>query len=210
MAQTLYEKVFDRHAVRRLPSGQYQLFMGLHLIHEVTSPQAFEMLRDRKLTVLHPERTFATVDHIIPTHTQARPLADAMAEEMLVALERNCREAGIRFFAPGAAEQGIVHVIGPEQGLTQPGMTICCGDSHTATHGALGALAFGIGTSEVEHVLATQTLIQAHAKNMLVEVNGTLGAGVSPKDVILAIIGRIGTAGGTGHVIEFAGSTFRA
>ena len=207
MAQTLYEKVFDRHAVRRLPSGQYQLFMGLHLIHEVTSPQAFEMLRERGLTVLHPERTFATVDHIIPTHSQVRPLADAMAEEMLVALERNCREAGIRFFAPGAIEQGIVHVIGPEQGLTQPGMTICCGDSHTSTHGAFGAIAFGIGTSQVRDVLATQCLAMDRLKVRRIEVNGRLRPGVYAKDVILDVIGRLGVNGGVGYAYEYAGDT---
>src|SRR5262245_40773051 len=208
MAQTLYEKVFDRHAVRCLPSGQYQLFMGLHLIHEVTSPQAFEMLRDRDLTVLHPERTFATVDHIVPTHSQARPLADPMAEEMLVALERNAREAGIRFFAPGEAEQGIVHVIGPEQGLTQPGMTICCGDSHTSTHGAFGAIAFGIGTSQVRDVLATQCLAMDKLKVRRIEVNGRLRPGVYAKDVILDVIGRLGVNGGVGYAYEYAGDTF--
>src|SRR5512147_1228715 len=190
MGKTLYEKVFDAHAVRRLESGQYQLLMGLHLVHEVTSPQAFEMLRDRGLTVLHPERTFATVDHIIPTHSQARPLADPMAEEMLVALERNCREAGVHFFAPGTAEQGIVHVIGPELGLTQPGMTICCGDSHTSTHGAFGAIAFGIGTSQVRDVLATQCLALDKLKVRRIEVNGALRPGVYAKDVTLYVIGK--------------------
>jgi 3-isopropylmalate/(R)-2-methylmalate dehydratase large subunit len=208
MAQTLYEKVFDRHTVRRLPSGQYQLFMGLHLIHEVTSPQAFEMLRDRSLTVLHPERTFATVDHIIPTHAKSRPLADPMAEEMLVALERNARDAGIRFFGPSGGEQGIVHVIGPEQGLTQPGMTICCGDSHTSTHGAFGAIAFGIGTSQVRDVLATQCLAMDKLKVRRIEVNGVLRPGVYAKDVILDVIGRLGVNGGVGYAYEYAGDTF--
>ncbi|HJW69822.1 MAG TPA: aconitase family protein, partial [Candidatus Binatia bacterium] len=174
MSATLYDKVFDAHTVRRLPSGQYQLLMGLHLIHEVTSPQAFSMLRDRGLTVLHPERTFATVDHIVPTHTRARPLADPLAEEMLQHLERNCAEYGIRFFAPTAGEQGIVHVIGPERGLTQPGMTICCGDSHTSTHGAFGAIAFGIGTSQVRDVLATQCLAMDRLRVRRIEVNGRL------------------------------------
>jgi len=208
MGQTLYEKVFDRHTVRRLPSGQYQLFMGLHLIHEVTSPQAFEMLRDRGLAVLHPERTFATVDHIIPTRAAARPLADPMAEEMLVALERNARDAGIRLFAPGGGEQGIVHVIGPEQGLTQPGMTVCCGDSHTSTHGAFGAIAFGIGTSQVRDVLATQCLAMDKLKVRRIEVTGRLRPGVYAKDVILDVIGRLGVNGGVGYAYEYAGDTF--
>jgi 3-isopropylmalate/(R)-2-methylmalate dehydratase large subunit len=207
MGQTLYEKVFDRHTVRRLPSGQYQLFMGLHLIHEVTSPQAFEMLRDRGLAVLHPERTFATVDHIIPTHATARPLADPMAEEMLVAIERNARDAGIHFL-PNSGEQGIVHVIGPEQGLTQPGMTICCGDSHTSTHGAFGAIAFGIGTSQVRDVLATQCLAMDKLKVRRIEVTGRLRPGVYAKDVILAVIGRLGVNGGVGYAYEYAGDTF--
>jgi 3-isopropylmalate/(R)-2-methylmalate dehydratase large subunit len=208
MAQTLYEKVFDRHAVRRLPSGQYQLFMGLHLIHEVTSPQAFEMLRDRGLTVLHPERTFATVDHIVPTHSKARPLADPLAEEMLVTLERNTGDTGIRFFGPTAGEQGIVHVIGPELGLTQPGMTICCGDSHTSTHGAFGAIAFGIGTSQVRDVLATQCLAMDKLKVRRIEVNGALAAGVYAKDVILDVISRLGVNGGVGYAYEYGGDTF--
>src|SRR5262249_274252 len=150
-------KVFEAHSVRKLESGQHQLLMGLHLVHEVTSPQAFEMLRDRGLTVLHPERTFATCDHIIPTKSQLRPFPDDLAEQMLLELERNCETYGIRYLSPQKGEQGIVHVIGPELGLTQPGMTICCGDSHTATHGAFGAIAFGIGTSQVRDVLATQT-----------------------------------------------------
>jgi 3-isopropylmalate/(R)-2-methylmalate dehydratase large subunit len=208
MAQTLYDKVFDRHAVRRLPSGQYQLFMGLHLIHEVTSPQAFEMLRDRGLGVLHPERTFATVDHIIPTHSKARPLADPLAEQMLVALERNVAQYDIRFFAPAGGEQGIVHVIGPEQGLTQPGMTICCGDSHTSTHGAFGAIAFGIGTSQVRDVLATQCLAMDKQKVRRIEVSGRLRAGVYAKDVILYVIGRLGVNGGVGYAYEYAGEVF--
>jgi 3-isopropylmalate/(R)-2-methylmalate dehydratase large subunit len=205
MARTLYEKVFDRHTVRRLPSGQFQLFMGLHLVHEVTSPQAFEMLRDRGLGVLHPERTFATVDHIIPTHSQRRPLADPLAEHMLVALERNVAEHGIRFFAPAAGEQGIVHVIGPELGLTQPGMTICCGDSHTSTHGAFGAIAFGIGTSQVRDVLATQCLAIDELRVRRIEVTGRLRPGVYAKDVILAIINRLGVNGGVGYAYEYAG-----
>jgi 3-isopropylmalate/(R)-2-methylmalate dehydratase large subunit len=208
MGQTLYEKVFDAHAVRRLPSGQYQLLMGLHLVHEVTSPQAFSMLRERGLTVLHPERTFATVDHIIPTHSQARPLADSMAEEMLQHLERNCADFGIRFFAPARGEQGIVHVIGPEQGLTQPGMTICCGDSHTSTHGAFGAIAFGIGTSQVRDVLATQCLAMEKLKVRRIAVNGRLRPGVYAKDVVLWIINRLGVQGGVGYAYEYAGEVF--
>jgi 3-isopropylmalate/(R)-2-methylmalate dehydratase large subunit len=205
MSRTLYEKVFDAHTVRRLPAGQYQLLMGLHLIHEVTSPQAFSMLRDRGLRVLYPERTFATVDHIIPTHSRARPLADPMAEEMLQHLERNVAEYGLRYFAPAAGEQGIVHVIGPERGLTQPGMTICCGDSHTSTHGAFGAIAFGIGTSQVRDVLATQCLAMDKLRVRRIEVNGRLRPGVYAKDVILWIINRLGVYGGVGYAYEYAG-----
>jgi len=208
MARTLYEKVFDAHAVRPLASGQYQLLMGLHLIHEVTSPQAFSMLRERGMGVLYPERTFATVDHIIPTHSQSRPLADAMAEEMLQHLERNCAEFGIHFFAPTDGEQGIVHVIGPELGLTQPGMTICCGDSHTSTHGAFGAIAFGIGTSQVRDVLATQCLAMEKLKVRRIEVSGHLRPGVYAKDVILWIIHRLGVQGGVGYAYEYAGEVF--
>src|SRR3954463_13428055 len=152
-SRTLFDKVWDLHAVRALPSGQTQLFIGLHLIHEVTSPQAFAMLRERALTVPFPERTVATVDHIVPTEDQQRPYADGLAEEMMVAIERNCREFGIRLFQPGSGKQGVVHIIAPEQVLTQPGMTVACGDSHTATHGAFGAIAFGIGTSQVRDVL---------------------------------------------------------
>ena len=208
MGQTLYEKVFDRHAVRRLPSGQYQLLMGLHLVHEVTSPQAFAMLRERGLRVLYPEQTFATVDHIVPTDTRRRPLLDPQAEEMLQHLERNVREFGIRYFAPGTGEQGIVHVIGPERGLTQPGMTICCGDSHTSTHGAFGAIAFGIGTSQVRDVLATQCLAMEKLKVRRIEVNGRLRPGVYAKDVILWIINRLGVYGGVGYAYEYAGTVF--
>ena len=208
MGKTLYEKVFDAHAVRPLSSGQYQLLMGLHLVHEVTSPQAFSMLRERGLKVLFPERTFATVDHIIPTHSRSRPLADTMAEEMLQHLEKNCADFGIRFFEPAKREQGIVHVIGPEQGLTQPGMTICCGDSHTSTHGAFGAIAFGIGTSQVRDVLATQCLAMEKLKVRRIEVNGALRPGVYAKDVILWIINRLGVYGGVGYAYEYAGDVF--
>lgn len=208
MAKNLYNKVFDRHAVRQLPSGQYQLFIGLHMIHEVTSPQAFEMLRDKGLSVKFPHRTFATVDHIIPTDSQARPLKDEMAEEMLVALENNTKEAGIEYFSPETGSQGIAHIVAPEKGLTQPGMTVCCGDSHTSTHGAFGAIAFGIGTSQVRDVLATQTLSMAKLKVRRIEVNGTLKAGVYPKDVALYIINKLGVNGGVGYAYEYAGDVF--
>jgi 3-isopropylmalate/(R)-2-methylmalate dehydratase large subunit len=208
MGKTLYEKVFDRHAVTRLPSGQYQLLMGLHLIHEVTSPQAFSMLEQRGLSVLFPNRTFATVDHIIPTKSQLRPFSDSLAEEMMTVLERNVKKHGIRFFSPEKGEQGIVHVVGPERGLTQPGMTICCGDSHTSTHGAFGALAFGIGTSQVRDVLATQTLAMDKLKVRKIEVTGKLRPGVYAKDVILYVIGKLGVNGGVGYAYEYAGEVF--
>src|ERR1700704_1425734 len=192
---TLFQNVWNAHSVRTLPSGQTQLFVGLHLVHEVTSPQAFDMVRQHGWKVPYPKRTFATVDHIVPTSVQRRPFIDLTAEEMTTVLERNCREFGIRLYAPGrdgSEHQGIVHVIGPELGLTQPGMTIACGDSHTATHGAFGALAFGIGTSEVEHVLATQCLVQGKPKSMLIRYAGDLGPGVTAKDLILGTIGQIG------------------
>jgi 3-isopropylmalate/(R)-2-methylmalate dehydratase large subunit len=208
MGKTLYEKVFERHTVKRLPSGQYQLLMGLHLIHEVTSPQAFSMLEERGLKVLHPERTFATVDHIVPTKSQLRPFTDSLAEDMIIALEANVKKHGIRYFSPERGEQGIVHVVGPEQGLTQPGMTICCGDSHTSTHGAFGAIAFGIGTSQVRDVLATQTLAMAKLKVRRIEVNGKLRPGVYAKDVALYIIQKLGVNGGVGYAYEYAGEVF--
>jgi len=207
MGKSLYQKVFEAHTVARLPSGQYQLLMGLHLIHEVTSPQAFSMLEERGLSVLFPDRTFATVDHIIPTSSQLRPFQDSLAEQMLVALEGNVGRHKIRYFAPERGEQGIVHVIGPENGLTQPGMTICCGDSHTATHGAFGAIAFGIGTSQVRDVLATQTLSMAKLKVRRVEISGQLKPGVSAKDVTLYVINRLGVNGGVGFAYEYAGDT---
>ncbi|HEY9827053.1 MAG TPA: 3-isopropylmalate dehydratase large subunit [Stenomitos sp.] len=207
---TLFDKVWDLHTVRLLPSGQTQLFIGLHLIHEVTSPQAFAMLRDRKLQVLFPNRTVATVDHIVPTDQQARPFADSLAESMMQALEQNCEANGIRFYNIGSGNQGIVHVIAPEQGLTQPGMTIACGDSHTSTHGAFGAIAFGIGTSQVRDVLASQTLALAKLKVRRVEVNGELRPGVYAKDVILHIIRTLGVQGGVGYAYEFAGTTLDA
>jgi 3-isopropylmalate/(R)-2-methylmalate dehydratase large subunit len=208
--RNLLDKVWDAHTVRELPGGQTQLFIGLHLIHEVTSPQAFAMLREMGLRVRFPERTFATVDHIIPTHSQKRPLSDSLAEEMLVALERNCAEAGVRFFDAASGRQGIVHVIGPELGLTQPGMTIACGDSHTSTHGAFGAVAFGIGTSQVRDVLATQCLTLARPKVRRIDVTGKLAPGVYAKDVILAIIRRLGVQGGVGYAYEYAGPVLEA
>jgi 3-isopropylmalate/(R)-2-methylmalate dehydratase large subunit len=210
---TLFHKVWNAHAVRTLPSGQTQLFVGLHLIHEVTSPQAFDMLRQYGSGVPFPERTFATVDHIVPTNTQKRPFLDVTAEEMTTALERNCREFGIRLYAPGtenADNQGIVHVIGPELGLTQPGMTIACGDSHTSTHGALGAIAFGIGTSQVRDVLASQCLALDPLKVRRIDVNGGLRPGVYAKDVILTIIRRLGVNGGVGYAYEYGGTTIDA
>lgn len=205
---TLFDKVWDAHTVGTLPSGQTQLFIGLHLIHEVTSPQAFAMLRERGLKVMFPERTVATVDHIVPTENQARPFADALAEEMIQALESNSKENAITFYNVGSGNQGIVHVIAPEQGLTQPGMTIACGDSHTSTHGAFGAIAFGIGTSQVRDVLASQTLALAKLKVRRVEVNGDLRPGVYAKDVVLHIIRKLGVKGGVGYAYEYAGTTF--
>lgn len=205
---TLFDKVWAAHTVGTLPSGQTQLFIGLHLIHEVTSPQAFAMLRDRGLKVMFPDRTVATVDHIVPTENQARPFADDLAEEMMQAIERNVSENGITFYNMNSGNQGIVHVIAPEQGLTQPGMTIACGDSHTSTHGAFGAIAFGIGTSQVRDVLASQTLALSKLKVRRIEVNGTLQPGVYAKDVILHIIRKLGVKGGVGYAYEYAGSTF--
>jgi 3-isopropylmalate/(R)-2-methylmalate dehydratase large subunit len=208
MGKSLLEKVWAAHTVRELPSGQTQLFIGLHLIHEVTSPQAFQMMREQGLKVLFPERTFATVDHIIPTDTRQRPYADEEAEGMMSAIERNCREFGIRFFDAGSGEQGIVHVLGPELGLTQPGMTIACGDSHTSTHGAFGAVAFGIGTSQVRDLLASQCLAIQRPKLRRINVDGALGPGVYAKDVILHIIRRLGVKGGVGYAYEYGGPVF--
>lgn len=205
---TLFDKVWDAHSVGTLPSGQTQLFIGLHLIHEVTSPQAFAMLRERGLKVPYPQRTVATVDHIVPTENQARPFADVLAEEMIQALERSCKEHDIRFYNVGSGRQGIVHVIAPEQGLTQPGTTIACGDSHTSTHGAFGAIAFGIGTSQVRDVLASQTLAMNKLKVRRIEVNGELRPGVYAKDVILHVIRKLGVKGGVGYAYEYAGTTF--
>lgn len=210
MAQTLFRKVWDLHTVRTMPSGQTQLFIGLHLIHEVTSPQAFQMIRERGLPVRFPDRTFATVDHIVPTDQVARPYRDDLAEAMMVEIERNTAATKVRFFGPGSGHQGIVHVIGPELGLTQPGMTVACGDSHTSTHGAFGALAFGIGTSQVRDVLATQTMSLAPLKVRRVQVDGSLGFGVTAKDVVLWIIAQLGVNGGTGYAYEYAGTVFDA
>jgi 3-isopropylmalate/(R)-2-methylmalate dehydratase large subunit len=205
---TLFDKVWDIHTVGILPSGLTQLFIGLHLIHEVTSPQAFAMLKERDLKVLFPERTIATVDHIVPTENQARPFVDSMAESMIQALEKSCQENDITFYNIGSGNQGIVHVIAPELGLTQPGMTIACGDSHTSSHGAFGAIAFGIGTSQVRDVLASQTLSLSKLKVRKIEVNGNLKPGVYAKDVILHIIRTLGVKGGVGYAYEFAGTTF--
>ena len=207
MGQTLLQKVWDGHAVRQLPTGQTQLFVGLHLVHEVTSPQAFDMLRARGWTVAFPDRTFATVDHIVPTTTRQRPFLDTMAEQMLTSLERNCREHGILLYDLGSEHQGIVHVIGPELGLTQPGMTIACGDSHTSTHGAFGSVAFGIGTSQVRDVLASQCLAMEPLKVRRITVTGRLPRGVYAKDVILTIIRRLGVKAGAGYAYEYAGET---
>ena len=207
--KTLFDKIWDAHVVHCQDDGTCLIYIDRHLVHEVTSPQAFEGLRNAKRAVRAPNRTLAVADHNIPTTDRSAGIEDEESRIQVEALEKNAAEFGVPYFAMDDRRQGIVHVIGPEQGFTLPGMTIVCGDSHTATHGAFGALAFGIGTSEVEHVLATQTLIQKPAKNMRITVDGTLADGVTAKDVILAIIGKIGTAGGTGHVIEFAGSAIR-
>jgi 3-isopropylmalate/(R)-2-methylmalate dehydratase large subunit len=205
MAQTLLDKVWEAHTVRTLPSGQTQLLIGLHLIHEVTTPQAFDMMKDLKLKVRMPQRTFGTLDHIIPTASQTRPYADPMAEEMAEHMIRNTRDFGLPLFNLDSGRQGIVHVIGPELGLSQPGMTIACGDSHTATHGAVGAIAFGIGTSQVRDVLATQCLAMAKPRLRQVCVDGALPRGVTAKDVILAIIRQLGVKGGVGYAYEYTG-----
>ena len=210
MGRNLFQKVWDDHVIRRLDNGQYQLFMALHLIHEVTSPQAFGMLKDKGLKVAYPKRTYATVDHIIPTDSQARPLADDMAEKMLRVLSEATEEHGIEFFPPESGSQGIVHVVGPELGLTQPGMTICCGDSHTATHGAFGCIALGIGTSQVRDVLASQTLAMDPLKVRRIAVEGKLSVGVTAKDVILHIIRTLGVNGGVGFAYEYAGSSIES
>ena len=210
MSKTLYDKIFDDHVVEKSPDGTCLLYIDRHLVHEVTSPQAFEGLRMSGRKVRAPEKTLAVVDHNVPTTDRSKGIADEQSRVQVETLANNARDFGIQYFNERDKRQGIVHVVGPEQGFTLPGTTIVCGDSHTSTHGAFGALAHGIGTSEVEHVLATQTLIQKKAKNMLVEVSGAAPAGVGAKDIILAIIGEIGTAGGTGSVIEYAGEAIRA
>ena len=202
---TLFQKIWNSHVVAHEPGSPVVLYVDLHLIHEVTSPQAFTGLRARRLTVRRPDKTVATADHGIPTTDRNLPITDELAARQIRQLEDNCREFGITLYGLGSPHQGIVHVIGPELGLTQPGLTIVCGDSHTATHGAFGALAFGIGTSEVEHVLATQCLLQRQPKAYQVNVEGALRPGVSAKDIILALIAQIGVGGGTGHVFEYTG-----
>ena len=208
MGKTLFDKVWEQHTVRELPNGMTQLLIGTHLIHEVTSPQAFGMLRDLKLKVLYPHRTFATVDHIVPTDERQEPFSDALADAMIKELRKNCADYGIKFFDLSSGKQGIVHIVGPEQGITQPGTTIACGDSHTSTHGAFGAIAFGIGTSQVRDVLATQTMALRKPKVRRVQVDGGLSPGVYAKDVILHIIRKLGVNGGLGFAYEYAGSTF--
>jgi 3-isopropylmalate/(R)-2-methylmalate dehydratase large subunit len=210
MPQTIIEKLWNSHVVHEREGAPTLLFIDLHLVHEVTSPQAFQGLRDRGLKVRRPDLTIATADHSIPTTDRALPIVDEIAAKQLAALETNCRDFGIRCLGVHSERQGIVHVIGPELGLTQPGMTVVCGDSHTATHGAFGALAFGIGTSEVEHVLASQCLLQRKSKTFQVKVDGRLKPGVTAKDIILALIARIGVGGGTGSVFEYTGSAIRA
>ncbi|RZP25546.1 MAG: 3-isopropylmalate dehydratase large subunit [Candidatus Actinomarinales bacterium] len=209
MGKTLFEKIWDRHLVASIDESTNLVFIDLHLVHEVTSPQAFDSLRLAGRKVKHPEMTLATVDHGVPTSNRLLGIKDPLSKIQIEALENNCKEFGVTLFGINDPRQGIVHVIGPEQGITQPGMTIVCGDSHTATHGAFGALAFGIGTSEVEHVLATQTLAMEKPKTMKVEVIGNVSEGVGPKDIILGIIRKIGTGGGAGHVIEYAGDVIQ-
>ena len=208
--RTIIEKVWDTHIVAEREGAPTLLYIDLHLVHEVTSPQAFSGLRERGLKVRRPELTLGTTDHSIPTHNRLLPILDKVAEAQITQFEKNCRDFGIPFYGPRSDKQGIVHIIGPEQGLTQPGMTVVCGDSHTATHGAFGALAFGIGTSQVEHVLATQCLLQTRSKTYEVRVEGSLKTGVGAKDIILNLISRIGIGGGTGCVFEYAGSAIRS
>ena len=208
--RTLFDKIWDGHVVHRQDDGTCVVYIDRHLVHEVTSPQAFEGLRNAGRRVRRPDATLAVADHNVPTTDRSQGIADAESRLQVETLEENCEEFGVPIFKMDDVRQGIVHIIGPEQGLTQPGMTIVCGDSHTSTHGAFGALAFGIGTSEVEHVLATQTLLMKPARNMRITVDGRPGIGVTAKDIILAIIGKIGTAGGTGHVIEYAGEAIRS
>lgn len=208
--RTILEKVWADHVVSEREGAPALLYIDLHLVHEVTSPQAFAGLRDRGLKVRRPDLTIGTTDHSIPTHDRSLPILDKVAEAQIAEFEKNCRDFGILFFGPRSDKQGIVHIVGPEQGLTQPGMTVVCGDSHTATHGAFGALAFGIGTSQVEHVLASQCLLQTRSKTYAVRVEGTLKKGVGAKDIILSLISRIGIGGGTGCVFEYGGAAIRA
>ena len=208
--RTIIEKVWDTHIVAEREGAPTLLYIDLHLVHEVTSPQAFSGLRERGLKVRRPDLTLGTTDHSIPTHNRLLPILDKVAEAQITQFEKNCRDFGIPFYGPRSDKQGIVHIIGPEQGLTQPGMTVVCGDSHTATHGAFGALAFGIGTSQVEHVLATQCLLQTRSKTYEVRVEGALKTGVGAKDIILNLISRVGIGGGTGCVFEYAGSAIRS
>jgi 3-isopropylmalate/(R)-2-methylmalate dehydratase large subunit len=210
MGKSLFEKVWEAHSVRELPNGQTQLLIGTHLIHEVTSPQAFGMLREKGLPVRYPERTFATVDHIVPTNEILEPYSDPLAQAMIDELRKNCAENGVTFFDTSSGHQGIVHIVGPEQGITQPGTTIACGDSHTSTHGAFGAIAFGIGTSQVRDVLATQTMALNKLKVRRINVDGRLAPGVYAKDVILHIIRTLGVNGGTGFAYEYGGEVFDA
>ena len=210
MAKNLFQKVWDAHAVRELSNGQTQLLIGTHLIHEVTSPQAFGMLRDLGIKVKYPERTFATVDHIVPTDQREEPFSDPLADAMIKELAKNAEEFGVTYFDLGSGKQGVVHVVGPEQGITQPGTTIACGDSHTATHGAFGAIAFGIGTTQVRDVLATQTMSLGKLKVRRINVEGQLKPGVYAKDVALHIIGLLGAKGGIGYAYEYGGSLFDA
>ena len=206
MGKNLYSKVFDSHVIRRLPSGQYQLFMGLHLLNDITSPQAFGLLREKGLQPLFPQRAFAVCDHMNPTDSMIRPFKEKIAEVMISELERNAKSVGIRYFSPADGDQGICHVVGPEMGLTQPGMTICCGDSHTSTHGAFGAIALGIGSAQICDVLASQTLSMAKLKVRRIEINGRLQPGVYAKDVALYVIHRLGVKGGVGYAYEYAGT----
>lgn len=208
MAKSLFEKVWDAHTVRTLSSGETQLFIGTHLIHEVTSPQAFGMLREMGLPVKFPQRTFATVDHIVPTNETVEPFSDALADAMIKELRRNCAEHNVTFFDLDSGKQGVVHIVGPEQGITQPGTTIACGDSHTSTHGAFGAIAFGVGTSQVRNILATQTMAMSKLKVRRINVTGHLSPGVYAKDVILHIIRILGVNGGTGFAYEYGGEVF--
>src|SRR3982751_1461323 len=210
MPRTIIEKLWDSHVVHEQADAPTLLFIDLHLVHEVTSPQAFDGLRERGLKVRRPDLTIATADHSIPTSDRTLPIVDQIAKKQLDQLETNCSEFGIRCLGIHSERQGIVHVIGPELGLTQPGMTVVCGDSHTSTHGAFGAFALGVGTSEVEHVLATQTLPQRKPKTMRVAFHGDLGLGLTAKDLVLGAIGRLGVAGGVGHVIEYTGPAIRA